>query len=87
MKKIKKNIAVVAALLLMSSSYASTFSRTANLNYEYRSCTLYAHSAVYLEAEYYGGMSESDRYKAFLWYLGECQAAGGYDNIDEPVFL
>ena len=94
MKKIKKSVAVVAALLLMSNVLnASVFLNSNNstlnyLNYDaYRSCTLYGHAATYLENQYYGGVSVAESYKTFLYYVGLCQEAGGYDNINMPIFL
>lgn len=47
-------------------------------------CSITAHPLVYEEANHYGGMTEAERYDAFLFYYESCKEN---DNLLDPVYL
>lgn len=54
---------------------------------QYISCNLWAYGAIQAEESYYGSMALQDYTDGFNWYLDACNAAGGSQNIEDPVFM
>lgn len=50
-------------------------------------CNQYAEDAADAEQDSLGFYSFDEWKYAYNWYISQCYAAGGADNIDDPVFL
>ena len=65
------------ALFLMSSySFA-----------QYPNCAFWGYMQATEEENTYGEMGLQDFADAHNWYQSQCEAAGGSQNISDPVFL